>query len=490
VTFDIDIASWILIAALIADFIIRVIAIIVVPRNRRPATAVAWLMAIFFIPYLGALFFLLLGSYKLPKKRREKQQAINQFILETTEGIDRVAKDGAWPPWLESVVELNRNLGAMPLVGGNTASLIGDYEKAIQAMTDDVALATRYVHVEFYIMGYDPTSARFFEALGAAVRRGVTVRVLLDHIASIRSPGHHKTIRMLKKLGVQWSFMLPVQPLRGKYQRPDLRNHRKLLVIDGKVGYMGSQNMVDRSYNKKGNLRRGLKWQDLMTRLDGPIVAGLNAIFITDWYSETNELLMRETDAITNAPDDAPNAIDCQVVPSGPGFEGENNLRLFLALLYYAQERIIITSPYFVPDEAMLYAITTATQRGVEVQLFVSEIGDQALVYHAQRSYYEALLRANVRIFMYRAPYILHAKHFTIDDDVAVIGSSNMDMRSFSLNMEVSLMVRGRSFVEDMHGIEDGYRALSRELTLDEWLRQPLRATILDNLARLTSALQ
>jgi cardiolipin synthase len=177
-------------------------------------------------------------------------------------------------------------------------------------------------------------------------------------------------------------------------------------------------------------------------------------------------------------------------VPSGPGFEGANNLRLFLALLYYAQERIVITSPYFVPDESMLMAITTATQRGLKVELFVSEIGDQALVHHAQRSYYEALLKADVRIWMYKAPYILHAKHFTIDDDVAVIGSSNMDMRSFLLNMEVSLMVRGRSFVEQLRAVEDGYRASSRELTLAEWERQPLRSTVLDNLARLTSALQ
>jgi cardiolipin synthase len=138
----------------------------------------------------------------------------------------------------------------------------------------------------------------------------------------------------------------------------------------------------------------------------------------------------------------------------------------------------------------MLTAITTATQRGISVELFVSEIGDQALVYHAQRSYYEALLRAGVKIWMYKAPYILHAKHFTIDDDVAVIGSSNMDMRSFLLNMEVSLMVRGRSFVEEMRKVEDGYRRESRELTLEEWMKQPLRSTVLDNLARLTSALQ
>ncbi|MDO9397880.1 MAG: phospholipase D-like domain-containing protein, partial [Herbiconiux sp.] len=220
-------------------------------------------------------------------------------------------------------------------------------------------------------------------------------------------------------------------------------------------------------------------------------VAGLNAIFITDWYSESNELLLRETRAITDEIiDDEPDALDMQVVPSGPGFDGENNLRLFLALLYNAQEQIIITSPYFVPDDSMLYAITTATQRGVRVELFVSEIGDQALVYHAQRSYYEVLLRAGVRIFMYQAPYILHSKHFTIDDEVAVIGSSNMDMRSFSLNMEVSLMVRGRTFVDQMREVEEGYRAVSRELTLEDWRKQPLRSTILDNLARLTSAIQ
>jgi cardiolipin synthase len=138
----------------------------------------------------------------------------------------------------------------------------------------------------------------------------------------------------------------------------------------------------------------------------------------------------------------------------------------------------------------MLTALTTATQRGVRVELFVSEIGDQALVYHAQRSYYEQLLRTGVTIWMYKAPYILHSKHFTIDDDVAVIGSSNMDMRSFMLNMEISLMVRGASFVKAMRAVEQSYRDNGRQLTLDEWMKQPLRKTILDNLARLTSALQ
>lgn len=473
---------------LLVDFVIRIIAIIVVPRNRKPTSATAWLLAIFFIPFLGVLFFLLIGSYKLPKTRREKQDQINRFIIDSTDGMERVKRDHLWPPWLESVVELNRNLGAMPLVGGNRATLNGDYEASLAAMTAEIGEARRYVHIEFYILTLDTATEPFFDAMEAAIKRGVVVRVLLDHIASRRTPDYRRTIRRLTAMGASWHLMLPVQPFRGKYQRPDLRNHRKLLIVDGRVAFMGSQNIIDRSYNKRSNIRRGLMWKELIVRLEGPIVAGLNAIFITDWYSETDELLRRESEPIADEVDAA--ELDAQVVPSGPGFAGENNLRLFLALLYYAKERIVITSPYFVPDEAMLTAITTATQRGIAVDLFVSEIGDQALVYHAQRSYYEALLRAGVRIWKYKAPYILHAKHFTIDDDVAVIGSSNMDIRSFLLNMEVSLMVRSRGFVAQMREVEDGYRRNSSELTLEEWLKQPLRSTVLDNLARLTSALQ
>jgi cardiolipin synthase len=284
--------------------------------------------------------------------------------------------------------------------------------------------------------------------------------------------------------------MLPFHVFRATWRRPDLRNHRKIVVIDGDVAFTGSQNMVDPSYNKRGNQRRGLQWKDLMVRVDGPGVAGLNALFITDWYSETGELPTPGEEDPSVEERAGADAVECQVVPSGPGFEGENNLRLFNALVYGAQERLIIASPYFVPDDSMLYAITTAAERGVDVQLFACEVADQFLVYHAQRSYYEMLLRSGVRIFLYPKPTVLHSKHFTVDDDVAVIGSSNMDMRSFSLNFEVSLMVRGASFVDQLRKIEAGYRAVSREVTLDAWLQRPQVTQVLDNVARLTASVQ
>jgi cardiolipin synthase len=479
--------NWLGITALVLDFIIRVIAVIVVPRNRRPTAGMAWLLAIFLIPYVGVIAFLLIGNPKLPRVRRKKQYDINVYIRQTTRDLVKANLTSNAPAWFRSVVTLNRNLGSMPLQGGNSASLIGDYEASLHAMAEEIERAEQFVHVEFYILTCDRTTKPFFDALERAVARGVTVRVLLDHFASWRTPDYKHTLKRLTAMGAQWALMLPLQPLKGKFQRPDLRNHRKMVIVDGAVAYMGSQNMIDRSYNKPGNIKRGLKWQELMTRVEGPGVAGINTIFLSDWYSETGDVLSHEVGLLDARPT---GDLELQVVPSGPGFDGDNNLKLFLTLIYAAQRRIVITSPYFVPDESLLAAVTTAVQRGVPVDLFVSEIGDQAVVWHAQRSYYEALLRAGVRIFQYPAPYILHAKHFTIDDDVAVIGSSNMDMRSFGLNLEVSLMVRGREFVREMRAVEDGYREISKELTLAEWLKQPLRSTVLDNLARLTSALQ
>ncbi|WP_144713811.1 cardiolipin synthase [Curtobacterium pusillum] len=470
------------------DLAIRVFSIIYVPINRKPQTATAWLLAIFLIPYIGFIVFLVIGSTKLPRARREKQTEINAYILEQTEGIERVRRDHPWPLWLESITTLNRELGAMPLVGGNSAELYPDYDESIAEMTRAIDQSRRFIHVEFYIATIDDTTRPFFEALARAQARGVTVRFLLDHWASRGYPGYKDTLAFMDRAGIEWHLMLPLLPFQGKFQRPDLRNHRKIMVVDGSVAFTGSQNLIDKSYDLKAHIEKGMVYKDLFARFEGPVVAGLNALFVTDWYSETDELLLRESDPVQRA--DRGDALDCQVVPSGPGFDGENNLRLFNALLYSAQQKVSITSPYFVPDDSMLYAITTTAQRGVEVELFVGEMGDHAMTWHAQRSYYEGLLRAGVKIWLYRAPTILHAKHFTIDDEVSVIGSSNMDMRSFSLNLEVSVMVRGHRFVDALRGVQAAYKEHSFELTLDAWLDRPRRSQVLDNAARLTAALQ
>ena len=478
---------WVATFILVLDIVIRVTAIIVIPRNRRPTAAMAWLLAVFFIPFVGVFLFLLIGNPRLPRARRRKQDQINAYIAETSEHLHFGTLRPNAPAWFGPIVQMNQKLGALPLSGDNGAHLISDYQESLDEMAEAIRTAQEYVHVEFYILQSDTSTDNFFRALEEVCARGVEVRVLLDHWANRGKPRYRQTIARLNAMGADWHLMLPVQPLKGKMQRPDLRNHRKLLVVDGNIAFLGSQNITDSTYNLPKNIKRGLHWVDLMVRLDGPVVLSVNAIFVADWYSETDTVLEGIDIAHANI---GSGDLDCQVVPSGPGFEVENNLRLFLGLLYAAKKKIMIVSPYFVPDEALLLAVTAAVDRGVHVELFVSEEGDQAMVYHAQRSYYEVLLKAGVRIWMYRKPYILHTKTLTIDDEVAVIGSSNMDMRSFGLNLEVSMLVRGEEFVTEMREVEDKYRSLSRELTLEEWMQQPLRSTVLDNLARLTSALQ
>nr|WP_218848121.1 cardiolipin synthase [Microbacterium esteraromaticum] len=478
---------WLTIIYLVIDLTVRVVAVIVVPRNRKPTSAMAWLLAIFFIPVIGVLLFLLIGNPKLPRARRRKQERINAYIAEAASFLNFGTLRPDAPDWFPPLVAMNKHLGALPLSGDNGVHLISDYQESLDAMAAEIRTAQEYVHVEFYILQSDESTDNFFRALEEVAARGIPVRVLLDYWANRWKPRYRETLRRLEAMGADWHLMLPVQPLRRHIQRPDLRNHRKLLVIDGRSGFLGSQNVTDSSYNLPKNIRQGLHWIDLMVRVDGPVVSSLNAVFLSDYYAETDRV--PEGIHISRV-EPGTGDLDCQIVPSGPGFEAENNLRLFLALLYAANDKIMIVSPYFVPDEALLLAVTAAVDRGVKVELFVSEQGDQAMVYHAQRSYYEALLRAGVRIWLYPKPYILHTKSLTIDDQVAVIGSSNMDMRSFGLNLEVSMLVRGEEFVDEMRVVEDEYRTLSRELTLDEWMQQPLRSTVLDNLARLTSALQ
>lgn len=479
--------SWLILVLSLTDLIIRILAVGIIPGNRRPTTAMAWLLGIFFVPTVGVVLFLLFGNFRLSRRRREHQEEVNRRVRAGVAGLSDVESKYPGPEWVASAAELNRRLGSVPMVDGNSVELIPGYKDSIRAMTEAVHGAKKFVNVEFYIMSTDYVTDGLLTALEEAALRGVVVRVLFDHIGTLRIKGYRTLLKRLKNSKIQWRRMLPLLPTQGQWRRPDLRNHRKIMVVDGEIAFSGSQNLIEPSYNKPKNRKIGREWVELMARLQGPIVTTLNVVFATDWLSETDESLEYQLQAHA---DPAAGTVTAQVVPSGPGFSTENNLRLFNTLIYSAQHRVSICSPYFVPDDSLLYAVTTAAQRGVDVELFVSEKGDQFLVHHAQRSYYEALLEAGVRIYLYPAPYVLHAKHFTIDDEVAVLGSSNMDMRSFSLNMEVSVMLLGEEIVNSMRAVENSYRAISRELKLEDWMRRPMRAKYVDNVARLTATLQ
>jgi cardiolipin synthase len=477
-------------AVLIAlEVALLVVALVVAPRNRRPSSALAWILLIVVLPFLGLALFAIIGSSKLPKVRRDRQRTMNERIEERARAVEHLTHTHGAPRWLAPIARLNRESGALPLVDGNSATLLPHFDAQLGALIDAMEGAQRSAHVEFYVLALDPTTRPFFAAMERAVARGVAVRVLVDHLGSFRYPGFTRARRELTRIGAEWRLMLPVQPLRGRYQRPDLRNHRKLMVVDGHVGFVGSMNMIDPGYETAANRRRHLRWRDLMARVEGPVVQEIEALFDTDWYSETDEI-PGSTTVDATADDDDPATLLAQIAPSGPAFDSENNLALFNSLLYAAEHRVSITSPYFVPDESLLAAILTAARRGVAVELFVGEIGDQFLVFHAQHSYYEELLRAGVRIYEYPSPTILHAKHMSVDDLVSVVGSSNMDIRSFQLDLELSMLVSGRSFTDQLKAVEDEYRSRSKELTLETWQgRGPFHAFV-DGIARLTSAVQ
>ena len=484
--------TWLGLVIVVADVVLRLVALGVIPGNRKPSTGMAWLLLILLAPIPGFGIFLVFGSTRVGRRRHEVQKEVNARIAARTAGVPVAVGAAGGPAYVESVALLNRNLGALPLLPGNDVEVVPDYRGSIAAMAAAVERAERFVHVEFYITSWDEVTGPLFDALVRATERGVEVRLLFDHLGSRGIPGYRDLLERLSRTRIQAHPMLPIMPLKGRFRRPDLRNHRKLLVVDGAVGFTGSQNLVEPGYNKPANQKIGREWVELMVRLEGPVVAALAAVFAGDWYAETGEMLQVDVRPAppTQESGGALRGVACQVVPSGPGYVTENNLRMFTTLIYSAQRRISLTSPYFVPDESLLYAVTTAAQRGVDVELFVSEVSDQFMVGHAQASYYRALLEAGVRIHLYPAPFVLHSKHFTIDDDVAVIGSSNMDLRSFALNYEISLMLLGEEVVDRFRAVEDTYRSLSRELTREEWSTRPRHLRYVDNVMRLTAALQ
>jgi cardiolipin synthase len=378
----------------------------------------------------------------------------------------------------------------MPACTGNRMQLIPDYDDAIRRMAAAIDDAHTYVHVEFYIIAMDHATEPFFVAMENAVRRGVAVRLLVDHIASRGFPRRREMCQRLTKAGIEWHWSLPLRPQANSWNRPDLRNHRKLLVIDGRMAFTGSLNIIDASYLRRRNLRSGMRYVELVAQVDGPVVLEINAVFLTDWFAEGGAPFEASVPAArTLLPGWTGDAL-CQVLPSGPGYDNDNNLKLFTSLIHAARRAVFIITPYFVPDDSLLTAITSAAQRGVEVVLLTAAVSNQFVVHHAQHSFYEELLRAGVRIFLLRAPALLHAKQMRIDDDIAVIGSSNLDMRSFTLNLEITLVAYDTGVVSALRDVEATFLARSAELTAEEWKRQPVLSRLLDNVARLTAALQ
>lgn len=463
----------------ISEWTIRLVMLVLVPFRRTPAAAKGWLLLIFFEPWVGLLLYLLIGRAQLRGWQTDQLAKLPQAMAKV---VDRLSnhENRFHPevgPALSQAVTLAENLGQSPILGGNSVELLVDYDGTFARLVEDIDGATDHVHLLFYIFADDHATAPVVEALGRAARRGVDCRVLADAIGS--RPGLRTLRPKLTQQGVAVRAMLPVNLWPWRKARLDLRNHRKIAVIDGRIGYTGSQNLISAEF------KPGIVYEDLMVRVTGPVVMELQYIFAADWFLETNEVL----DGKSEFPDpEIAGCVPAQVLPSGPDFPTQNNQRLFVALIHGARERVVLTTPYFIPDEPLLQAMQTAVLRGIEVHLVVSEIGDHPIVWRAQESYYEELLLAGVSIHLYQQGF-LHAKHLSIDDAVALIGSSNLDIRSFALNAEVMLLIYDHDAVDWLATEQEQYFARSRVLTAEAWAQRSLGRKISQNLARLLSPL-
>ncbi len=453
---------------------IRLWAIWAVPRRRSPNAARAWLLLILVLPIVGVAFYAIFGRAYLPARRKERQELATRFIEKARS--DAGATVGAEiGEARKATAVLAESLGAFPVVAGNRVELIDDPAVFVDRLVADIDEARKSVHLLFYIFEPDATGRRVADAVVRAAGRGADCRVMMDGMAS--APGLKKLAPGLRANGVEVHSLLSPGTRRA---RRDLRNHRKIAVLDGRVGYTGSQNVVD-AFDYKG---RGLTYEDLMVRMEGPVVTQLQAIFLTDRFLETGQ---EPGDPDIHSLQPEAGTVTAQALPSGPTYEVENNERTFVQMLYGARKRIVVTTPYFVPDRPFVDAMLAGALRGLDVHLITPLQADQWLVRLAQESYYGELLAAKVKIHLYR-PRFLHAKHISVDDDLCAIGSSNIDMRSFTLNEEDMVFFYDRSVVADLARIQDRHMRDSTLLDPAKWRERPALRRTAQQLARLVDS--
>jgi len=444
-------------------------------RKRPYGVSLAWLVVILVVPFLGGIFYLLLGENRLPEKRKGRAKVSYSTYLRWQKTLQNKAPV-SWADINPECIPLHRQaetLVGIPAMAGNTLTLITCPEEIINSIAEAILGATSTCHLQFYIWQEGGRVNKVIDALKKAAARGITCRILLDSIGS-RDFLKSKTAAEMRNAGIHIQESLPAGIINAFFSRIDIRNHRKLVVIDGQLAFTGSQNMVDPEVFKKdagvGN------WIDMMVKVEGPVVECIAGTFISDWFLDTDvehfpsEALIQD---IKNArevndrhfePLAGKSAI--QLVPSGPGLVPEAIHNLLLTTIYAARQELILTTPYFIPDEPLLAALKAAAQRGVNVQIIIPRDNDSLLVHYASRARYQELADSGVRIFLFHGG-LLHSKTITVDRNFSLFGSVNLDMRSFWLNFEATLLIYCKSFTEELLAAQQNYLNQSIELDID-----------------------
>ncbi|MBK4216210.1 cardiolipin synthase [Paracoccus caeni] len=463
--------------ALVWGFIARVL---IRPRL-DPSVRLAWIMVIEAVPVVGLIAYVLFGEVRMNQAEVQRMGDVRDRLT----GLKITLPDLiAYPPdYARTVVAANAAVGGMIALTGNRISLLEESDEAIDRLIDAIDRAQDHVHVLFYIWLPDHSGGKVAEAIGRAAGRGVACRVIVDALGS-RSLVNSPLWKKMQDAGAECVTAFPwgLPFISILFRRLDLRNHRKILVIDNRVAFTGSRNCSDMAFAVKP---RFAPWIDVLFRVEGPVVRQLQSVFLADWMSYTGRDLgdmLTTVDAV-----DLPGQI-AQVVATGPDRRAGSISDCLNAMLHAAEDNIVITTPYYVPDVALDSAVRAAARRGVKVTMILPARNDSMVVGATSQGFYYGLLSAGVRIMLFE-PGLLHAKIMTVDGRIAMVGSANLDRRSFELNYEVNMAVFDPELIAELDARQATYVERSREITLDEVRDWSVLRRLRNNLAALASPL-
>jgi cardiolipin synthase len=439
-------------------------------QRRSPVATLAWILIAAWLPLIGIAIYQFFGPPRLRRKRLRHAQARARVASKTTR-----------MPVVEDVGRLMRlaeRSGEIAPTRARALDLYNNGEAAYAAIEADIARAKHHVHLEYYIWEADETGTHLRDLLAERARNGVEVRLLVDAIGSPRAK--KKFVQPLLDAGVHVAWFNPLTFGALRMGLINFRTHRKIVVCDGRVGFTGGINITDVHTARFAGAEA---WRDTHARIEGAAVHGLQRLFLEDWQFATSS---SEDVAAYFPPDPGDGAHIVQVLGSGPDHKLFPIYKVFFAAIAAADERVLITTPYFVPDEPVLMALTTAALRGVDVRLLVPRKGDSALVTAAARSYFEELLAVGVKIYEYGPP-MLHAKTMVIDEELSIVGTANMDNRSFRLNFECALAIAGAKHARLLADWFFTDIEKATEVTARGERKVPLRQRTVESVARLLS---
>lgn len=444
--------------------------------HREAASRTAWILLILITPAVGMVAYVLFGETNIGRRRLDRYRKTVELARRS---VDPALFSGCFDALEARHVHLFRigqSVNGLGALGGNAVDVLCEADTIFDRMVADIEAATHSVHLLFYIWLDDRNGSRVAEAAIRAARRGVAVRAMADDIGARRFIASD-TWRQMERAGVRLENALPVRPIflhpiRG---RIDLRNHRKIAVIDNRVAYCGSANCADAAFRIKA---RFAPWVDLMLRLEGPVAAQMQYIFLQDWMTHADEDLTPLISGVDVTA--AGQGAAAQVIATGPTIRPTAMPEVFEALIHAARRRLIITTPYYVPPDGIQSALCSAPRRGVETTLILPRRTDSWIVSAASRSYYPELVEAGVRILEYPRG-LLHAKTLTLDGEVALVGSANLDRRSFELNYENNVLVEDAAVTAEIVRQQDLFAAASRHVDGAEVRSWPRRRRLWHN---------